>query len=66
MTENEAIKYIEQHGYIADEIKDLCIGGTDAEREQGRLCGKKSGLADGERCHTAACRICTQYGILKT
>lgn len=25
MTENEAIKYIEQHGYIADEIKDIAI-----------------------------------------
>lgn len=25
MTENEAIKYIENHGYIDDEVKDMAI-----------------------------------------
>jgi hypothetical protein len=25
MTEQECIKYLEQHGHIADDVKDICI-----------------------------------------
>lgn len=25
MTPQEAIKYLEQHGYISDDVKDMCI-----------------------------------------
>lgn len=38
MTENEAIKYLEQHGYIADDVKDVAIKALE-EIQQYRAIG---------------------------
>lgn len=31
MTEQEAIKYIEPHGFIADDVKDMCIDALEKQ-----------------------------------
>ena len=38
MTINEVIEYLEQHGFIADEVKDICIGAL-VQVEQYRALG---------------------------
>ena len=45
MTEHEAIKYLEQHGYIADDVKDVAI---EALEKQIPKKVKQSGVLDSK------------------
>ena len=35
MTEQEAIKYIENHGYISDDVKDMAIKALEKQKDNG-------------------------------
>ena len=71
MTVQEVIEYLEQHGFIADEVKDMCIEalvqveqyralGTVEELKEARekQVAKKPNIVGGEFIKLAECSEC--------